>query len=271
MSLNRIVIFILLIVILVGTLFPLLWMFYSSLLSKSTVLVSLGGVLKQPLTLKNYGEVFSQAPFGRFFFNSMFVAVVVTFGNLIFCAMVGYALARREFPFKRSLFLSILLVLMVPAHILIIPLFVLINKIGWYDTYWALIVPWLVNPLGIFLMRQYIQTLPPDLEEAARLDGAGEFRVLFGIVMPLCKPALAVVAIQVFLQNWNSFLFPFILTTSESMRTVPVALALYQGYQRIDWPHLFAASGLSTLPILAVFLLFQRQIVSGLTAGALKQ
>ncbi len=271
MKFSKIGLFILLIVILAGTLFPLLWMFHSSLVEKSTSVTNLTESFQQSLTLKNYQEVFRQAPFGRFFFNSIFVAVMVTLGNLIFCSMVGYALARKSFHLKRGLFLSILLVLMVPVHILIIPLFILINKLGWYDTYWALIIPWLVNPLGIFLMRQYIQTLPADMEEAARIDGAGEFRILFRIVMPLCQPALAVVAIQVFLQNWNSFLFPFILTSSESMRTVPVALALYQGYQSIDWPHLFAASGLSTLPILAMFLLFQRQIVSGLTAGALKQ
>jgi len=271
MKFGKIGLFILLFIMLAGTLFPLVWMIYSSLLPKIASLSRFSDLFGQALTLQNYKEVFWQAPFGRFFFNSVLVATVVTLGNLLFCSMVGYALARKVFRFKKGLFLSVVLVLMVPAHILIIPLFVLINKLGWYDTYWALMVPWLVNPLGIFLMRQYIQTLPADLEEAARIDGAGEFRILFRIVMPLCKPALAVVAIQVFLQNWNSFLFPFILTNSESMRTVPVALALYQGYQSIDWPHLFAASGLSTLPILAMFLFFQRQIVSGLTAGALKQ
>ena len=271
MKVSRVGIFLLLLVILAGTLFPLLWMLYSSLLPKSVSLASLSDLFKPEITFKNYQEVFSQAPFGRFFLNSIIVAVSVTLGNLLFCSLVGYAFARKIFPFKRSLFISVLLVLMIPAHILLIPLFILINKLNWYDTYWALIVPWLVNPLGIFLMRQYIQVLPADLEEAARIDGAGEFRILFQVVLPLCKPALAVVAIQVFLQNWNMFLFPFIFTSSESMRTVPVALALYQGYQSIDWPHLFAASGLSTLPILALFIFFQRQIVSGLTAGALKQ
>lgn len=271
MKIEKLLVFILLLVLLAGTLFPLIWMIYSSLLGRSFSLAGVTDLFQGGLTFRNYSEVFSQAPFGRFFLNSIFVAGVVTIGNLLSCSMVGYALARKRFPFKKGLLFSVLLVLMIPAHILIIPMYLLINKLGWYDTYWALIVPWLVNPLGIFLMRQYIQTLPHDLEEAARIDGAGEFKILFKVVMPLCKPALAVVAIQVFLQNWNMFLFPFILTSSESMRTVPVALALYQGYQNIDWPHLFAASGLSTLPILAVFLFFQRQIVSGLTAGALKQ
>jgi multiple sugar transport system permease protein len=140
-----------------------------------------------------------------------------------------------------------------------------------YDTYWALILPFLVNPIGIFLVRQYINTLPTSMEEAARIDGAGEFKIVFKIVMPLCKPALAVLAIQVFLTNWNSFLFPFILTSSETVRTLPVGLALYQGHQAIDWPHLMAGSSLAVIPVLIVFLLFQRHIVSGITAGAVKQ
>ncbi len=270
-KLSRIVLFVFLIIILLGTLFPLIWMFYSSLFPQSISLVSFSEIFKQKFTLQNYAEVFSQIPFGKFLFNSVFVAVIVTFGNLLFCSLVGYAFARKSFRFKRSLFFSVILVLMIPVHILIIPLFILIKFLGWYDTYLALIVPWLVNPLGIFLMRQYIEILPKDLEEAARLDGAGEFKILFRVVLPLCKPALAVVAIQVFLANWNSFLFPFILTSSENMRTIPVALALFQGYQTIDWPHLFAASGLATLPVLILFLFFQRQIVAGLTAGALKQ
>jgi len=128
-------------------------------------------------------------------------------------------------------------VIMIPAHIIIVPLFLIIKWLGWYDTYLALIVPWMVTPLGVFLMRQYIQSLPRDLEDAARIDGAGDFKILFSIVMPLCRPALAVLGIQVFLTTWNSFLFPFILTSSQKMRTLPVALALYQGYQTIDWPH----------------------------------
>ncbi len=228
-------------------------------------------LLPKELTLKNYQEVWGSGPFLRFFLNSLIVAVFVTLGNLIFCTMVGYVFARRRFVFKNFLFLSVILVLMIPAHIVIVPLFILIKKLGWYDTYLALIIPWLVNPLGIFLMRQYIQNLPKELEDAARIDGAGDFKILFRIVMPLCKPALSVLAVQVFLLNWNSFLFPFILTSSEKMRTLPVALALYQGYQTIDWPHLMAASTICALPVIILFLFFQRQIISGITAGALKQ
>jgi ABC-type glycerol-3-phosphate transport system permease component len=268
---KRIILFLILLLVLLGMLFPLYWMMASSFSLKASSILKISDLLPHEFTLKNYIDVWSYGPFPRFFFNSLFVAIMVTWGNMIFCLMVGYAFARKIFPFKNILFLSVIVVLMIPVHILIVPLFLIIKNLGWYDTYFALIVPWLVNPLGIFLMRQYIQALPRDLENQARIDGAGEFRILFQIVAPLCKPALAVLAIQVFLVNWNSFLFPFILTSSEKMRTLPVALALFQGYQTIDWAHLFAASSLSALPVIIMFLFFQRQIIAGLTAGAIKK
>jgi multiple sugar transport system permease protein len=261
----------LLIVPLTGALFPLYFMLVHSLKEPSLATLRFKDLLPLGLTLRNYVDIFSSGPLGIFILNSLLVALAVTAGNLLFCTMVGYAFARRRFPLKEPLFASALLVLMIPAHIIIIPIYILINRFGWYDTYLALIVPWLVNPLGIFLMRQYIENLPEEIEEAARLDGAGDFKILFKIVMPLSKPALAVLGIQIFLTNWNSFLFPFILTASERMRTLPVALALYRGYQTIDWSHLFAGTALSALPVILAFLLFQKQIVSGLTAGALKQ
>ncbi|KPL03715.1 MAG: ABC transporter permease [candidate division Zixibacteria bacterium SM1_73] len=270
-STKRILLFLILVFVLIGMLFPMYWMIASSFSSEASSILEISDLLPKGLTLRNYIDVWSYGPFPRFFFNSLFVASMITLGNIIFCLMVGYAFARKTFRFKNVLFLSVIMVLMIPVHILIVPLFLIIKNLGWYDSYFALIVPWLVSPLGIFLMRQYIQSLPRDLENQARIDGAGEFRILFQIVAPLCKPALAVLAIQVFLVNWNSFLFPFILTSSEKMRTLPVALALFQGYQTIDWPHLLAASSLSALPVIIVFLFFQRQIISGLTAGAIKR
>jgi len=267
---SSIVIFIILLILLAGMLFPMYWMVKTSFSETSGSIISLKDLTPLPLSLKNYKDLWMWGPFLRYFINSLIVASLVTLGNLIFCLMVGYAFARRRFFLKNLLFLSVILVIMIPAHIIIIPLFLLIKFFGWYDTYLALIMPWLVTPLGVFLMRQYIQSLPKDLEDAARIDGAGDFRILFSIVMPLCKPALAVLGIQVFLVNWNSFLFPFILTSSQKMRTLPVALALYQGYQTIDWPHLMSASTISALPVIILFLFFQRQIISGLTTGALK-
>lgn len=262
--------YLLLIGLLAVMVFPLVWMFRVSLMSAGGS-IDMKQIFNVDFTLTNYRDLFAAHNMGRYLFNSLFVGVTVTVGNILFCFMVAYALARYRYLCNKLLFVSVILVLMIPAHILIIPLYVLMVKSGIYDTYWALILPWLVNPIGIFLVKQYIESIPPSMEEAARLDGAGELRILLRIVMPLCKPALAVLAIQVFFTNWNSFLFPYILTSSDNVRTLPVGLALYQGYQAIDWQHLMAGSAIAVVPILILFIIMQRQIVSGITAGAIKQ
>lgn len=256
--------------ILVVMVFPLLWMFRVAFMAAGDS-IALDAMVSSSWTLSNFADLFSQANLGRALFNSIFVGGVVTLGNILFCFMVAYALARFTTLTNKMLFVTVLLVLMIPMHIVIIPLYLLCLKAGIYDSYWALILPWLVNPIGIFLVKQYIESIPPSMEEAARIDGASEIRILFRVVMPLCRPALAVLAIQVFFTNWNSFLFPFILTSSEELRTLPVALAHYQGHQAIDWQHLMAGSTVAVLPVLLLFLVMQKQIVSGITAGAIKQ
>ncbi|MFQ5500530.1 MAG: carbohydrate ABC transporter permease [Candidatus Zixiibacteriota bacterium] len=250
--------------------FPMLWMFRVSLMPPGSS-IALSEMFGTRLTMSNFGDLFSTLNMGQYLFNSIAVAVVVTAANILFCFMVAYALARFRSLFNKLLFFSAITVLMIPAHVIIIPLYVICLKTGIYDSYWALILPWLVNPIGIFLLKQYIEAIPPAMEEAARVDGAGDFTVLFSIMMPVCRPVLAVLAIQVFVTNWNSFLFPFILTSRESLRTLPVALALFQGHQAIDWQHLMAGASVAVLPILILFVVLQRQIVSGITAGAIKQ
>lgn len=264
------ILWILMLTVLIGMLLPLWWMLFgafSESFDSGSLWKNLSGY---SITLDNFKSILSVKNFGRSIINSAIVGTAVTAGNAIFCLMVGYAFARYRFIGKKLLFITVAGVLMIPVHIIIIPLFLLINKLGWYDTYAALIVPFLVNPLGILLLAQYIRELPVDLEEAARIDGAGELRILFSIVMPMCKPVLAVLAVQIFMTNWNAFLMPFILTSSDSMRTLPVMLALLQGYQQINWPQLFAASTISVIPVILVFLVFQKRIVSGIVAGALK-
>lgn len=258
-----------LVAILAIMIFPLLWMFRVSLLGPGGI--GFDRLASTALTLTNYTDLFESSGMGRYLFNSTLVAVVVVGGNILFCFMVAYTLARYRSLSNRLLFVSVIMVLMIPVHIVIIPMYVLMVNTGLYDTYFALILPWLVNPIGIFLVKQYIESIPPSMEEAARIDGAGEFRVLFQVVMPLCKPALAVLAIQVFFTNWNAFLFPFILTSSDELRTLPVGLALLQGHQAIDWQHLMAGSSIAVLPVLVLFAFLQRQVVSGITAGAVKQ
>lgn len=251
-------------------LFPLAWMFRVGFMSPVDGL-GVTALTTAGWTFQNFRDLFTQASLGWALFNSILVGGLVTIGNILFCFMVAYGLARYHTITNKVLFASVLIVLMIPMHIVTIPLYLLCLKTGLYDTYWVLILPWLVNPIGIFLVKQYVESIPPSMEEAARVDGAGELTVLFRVVMPLCRPALAVLAIQVFFTNWNSFLFPFILTSRESLRTLPVALALYQGHQAVDWPHLMAGSTVAVVPILIVFLFMQRQIVSGITAGAVKQ
>jgi multiple sugar transport system permease protein len=166
---------------------------------------------------------------------------------------------------------TILGVLVVPQQVIMIPLYRLIAEFGWINSYWSLIVPWLVTPFGVFLVKQYIEAMPSEIEDAARIDGAGDWHILFKVVLPLARPVLTVLAIYVFLSQWNSFLFPFLFTNDEAHRTLPVGLAFYLGKQSIDWGHLMAGASIAALPVLGLFVLFQRRIIEGLTAGALKE
>lgn len=253
-----------------GMIFPLASMVLISLREHSQSYAGIFDLLRAPTSLQNYIDAFSSDTFGMYFVNSLLVALAVTIGNVIFCLMVGYGFARKEFRGKQLLFASVLGVLMIPPQVVMIPLYRMMVYFGWINTYFALIIPWLVTPLGIFLVRQFVVGLPQDIEDAARIDGAGEWRILFRIVMPLCKPILTVLAIYTFLSNWNSFLYPFLFTNDEAHRTLPVGLAFYQGKQSIDWGHLMAGASISAAPVLVLFILFQRHIIQGLTAGALK-
>jgi len=256
--------------VLVVMAFPLVWMFRVSLMEIGAP-ISIENLFQSAFSIAAYRQLFEGTNTLWYLFNSVFVGLTVTLGNILFCFMTAYGLARFKSIANKLLFASVIIVLMIPSHILIIPLYLLTLKAGIYDSYGALILPWLVSPIGIFLVKQYIENLPASMEEAARIDGAGELRILFQIVMPLCKPAMAVLAIQVFFTNWNSFLFPYILTSKDSLKTLPVGLANLQGHQAIDWQQLMAGSSLAVIPILILFIIMQRQIVSGITAGAIKQ
>lgn len=225
----------------------------------------------KPWTFLNYKDVLVSGFFGRYFFNSLFITLVVVFGNLLFAPMVGYAFARKNFPGKEPLFLLVLGSLMIPPQLFMVPVFLLMKQFQWLNSYWALTIPSLVIPFNIFLMRQYISAIPPSLEDAARIDGAGELQIFVRIVLPLSKPALAVVGINTFIGSWNTFLYPFLLTNTPEMRTLPVGLALYKNLQGVDWVHLLAGASLTALPVILVFLFFQRYIIAGLTAGPVKK
>jgi len=260
-----------LILVAIGMIFPMFWMLLLSLKSYPEGTSSFIELFQSEWTLRNYIDTFSTDRFDLYFLNSIIVALFVTAGNVLFCLLTGYALARREFRFKGLILASVLGVLIIPSHVIMIPLYRMMVEFGWLNTYYSLIIPWLVSPFGIFLVRQYVLSLPSDMEDAARIDGASEFYLIFKIVMPLCKPILTVLAIYIFLGNWNSFLFPFLFTNQEAYRTLPVGLTFYMGKQSIDWGHLMAGAAISALPIIIIFILFQKQIIKGLTAGALKE
>ncbi|MEP7234696.1 MAG: carbohydrate ABC transporter permease [Ignavibacteriota bacterium] len=252
------------------TFFPLLWMILLSISDNPSSGSTLTELFGKGFTLNNFSDILSSDSYGTYFLNSLLVSSVVALGNCILCLYVAYAFARMEFRFKRSLFASVLIVLMVPVYVVMIPLYREIVVFGWINSYFALIVPFIVSPIGIFLLRQYISELPVELEEAARIDGASLFHILHKIIFPLAKPALVVLFLYQFLNIWNAFLFPFLFTNTQSMRTLPVALTFFQGKQSVDLGHLMAGAGLSALPVLLLFAVFQKKIIAGLTAGAVK-
>lgn len=268
---TRWIVNIILIVVAIGMMFPLFYMLVLATREFPEQYATFGEMLAAPTIVSNFVDTWRSDNFLLYFANSFFVAMCVTVGNVLFCLFVGYAFARKKFRGKAILFATILGVLIIPPQVIMIPLYRLMAELGWINTYWALIIPWLVTPFGVFLVRQYIENLPMGIEDAARLDGAGEWYIVLRIVMPLTRPVLTVLAIYVFLSNWNSFLFPFLFTNDEAHRTLPVGLAFYLGKQSIDWGHLMAGASISAVPILILFALFQKRIIEGLTAGALKE
>jgi multiple sugar transport system permease protein len=248
---------------------PFLWMVAISIAPGAGE--SLGRALRGPWGLANYQALFGSANVARYVLNSAIVAAAVVALNVVTAALVGYVLARRRVPGDKVWMLGILATLMLPKQVLMIPLYLVLARLHLLDSYGALILPFAVDAFSIFLVRQYVLSLPVELEEAARVDGASDWSIFLEVVVPLLKPVLAVVAIQSFLTNWNSFLFPLIFVDSDRLRTLPVGLALLgQTEHSVDWGFMMAGSTLASLPVLAVFVAFQRQILSGILAGAEK-
>lgn len=227
-------------------------------------------LLPLPPGLASFYDLWQVGPFHRYIFNSAFTAIMVVLANLLFCSMGAYPLARMRFPGRDTIFYLILATLMIPFEVTLIPAFTIISKLQWIDTYQALIVPAAVSPFGIFLMRQAFLTIPRELEEAARIDGAGDFRIYWQVMLPLAAPSLATVAIFTFVAEWNSLLWPVIVLKSQEMQTLPIAITFLDSNFYGGWRQIAAGSVLSILPILAVFLAAQRYFISGLTTGSLK-
>jgi len=249
---------------------PFLWMLSSSLKPASEIFANPPILISPNFTLNNYQEVFRQAPFERYMFNSFFVAITVTLSALLLHSMAGYALARLDFPGKRLIFMGIIATLMIPFYTILIPLALLVRELGWINTYWALIVPAIPHAFGIFWLRQFFLGIPTELEEAARIDGASRLVVFFRIALPLARPVLAALSVFFFLANWDSFLWPLIATNRPDMRMVQVGIQSFTGEHGSAWELIMAASVIAILPTLALFFGLQRFIVASVKMTGLK-
>ncbi|HZW99918.1 MAG TPA: carbohydrate ABC transporter permease [Trueperaceae bacterium] len=248
--------------------FPFVWMLLSSFKDAREVLSP--GIWPSRFTLVNYVEVITRTSFPRWFLNSLIVATATTASVLLLCSLVGYVLARLRFPGKNLIFILILSTLMIPTEMLVIPWYVISSRFDWINTYWGLIFPGLIPGFGVFLMRQFFQTVPRDLFDAGRIDGVSEPGLFFRIGLPLVGPGLAALGIFSFIGNWNAYLWPLIAGQSPSMRTVPVGISLFSGEAGAAWHLIMAASSLAIVPVLIVFVLLQRQIIEGVVLSGIK-
>jgi ABC-type glycerol-3-phosphate transport system permease component len=252
-------------------LLPIFWMV-------STSVKSLANVFTLPIewwpaqpNWQNYADAWNQNPFGRYFLNSAIVATATAGINVLLSGFAGYALAKFSFFGKQAIFLCILATLMLPIEVLMVPTFVLVKNLNWLDSYQSIIIPGAANAFGVFLMRQTMLHVPDALLDAARIDGAGEVRIYFQIVMPLLWPAVLTLALLEFRESWDSFVWPLIVISQNSMRTVSIGLSLFQQENMTNYNQLMAMSTLAMLPMLVLFFFFQRSFIQGITSSGIKE
>lgn len=247
---------------------PFVYMLSTSL--KENAEVYQLSLLPRSPTLANYRRLTAASGFPRWFLNSLVIAVLTTLSVLVFDSLVGYTLAKFRFRGRRLVFLAILSTLMVPTEMLVLPWYVMSKNLGWLDTYWGIMFPGMMTGFGTFLMKQFFESVPDELLEAARVDGLGEFRIWWRIAMPLVGPALSALAIFTFLGNWTAFLWPLISTTNRDLYTLPVGLASFSGEFQREWEMVMAGASVATLPMLLVFIVLQKYIVRGVMLSGLK-
>jgi len=245
-------------------LLPFLWMIATSFMDELEVFRFPPRLVPESLRWENYVGALTTRPFGRYFLNSFVFASAVVVGQLFTAATAGYAFAKFDFRGRDRLFMLYLSTMMVPAVVVLIPRFLLVDALGWIDTYGGLISTELVSVWGIFLMRQYFRSVPRELEDAARIDGAGPWRVFWTISLPLAKPALATIGLFAFIDAWKNLLWPLVVTRSMTMRTVEVGIASFHGTFVMNWPYQMAAAVTAVIPIVILFFLTQRYFVQGI-------
>ncbi|MCL4425673.1 MAG: carbohydrate ABC transporter permease [Firmicutes bacterium] len=249
---------------------PYLWMITTSL-KPLKLTFSPPYLLPVWFQWENYRAAWEAAPFARYYLNSAIMAAAIAIGQVLGGAMAAYAFDRLNFRFKEPLFLLFLGTLMIPFHLQVIPSYLIIQRLGWLNTYAGLIIPRLISAFGVFLMRQFFRTIPRELDEAAMIDGCGRLCILFRILLPVARPAVTALGLFAFLFGWNDFLWPLIVTTDPNMQTIQVGLATFYGKYGTQWVYLMAGTVTSTLPVLGLFILAQRWIIEGVTMGSLKE
>lgn len=251
-------------------LFPILWVLLSSFKFQSELFTVPLRLLPSKWTFSNYVAAVRQGNFLQYFSNTVFVSVTATLITVVINLMAGYALAKYRFPGREAIFTIMLATLMIPLQVIMVPIFLQLKALGLLNSLWGIIIPPAATPTGIFLARQYLQTLPDSLIEAARIDGAGELFIFRKVIVPLARPVLATIAIFSFMWRWNDYLWPLIVITDNKKQTMQQALANFVGQLQINWSSLLAMTTIAVIPMIIVFLLFQRHFMSGITTGAVK-
>ena len=250
---------------------PYIWMISTSLKDKGELFAYPPTWIPQAWRFQNYVDAWNAAPFGRYFLNSVFVAVAVTIGQLITCSLAAFAFARMNFKGKNFMFALFLTTTMISTQVTLVPSYLVLKNLHWLDTYQGLIVPFLASAFGVFMLRQQFMTLPRDLEDAAKLDGCGRLRFLWEIVLPLSKPMLASQALFAFMGNWNSYLWPLVVTTSKNMRTLQIGLRYFVSQEGgTQWGLFMAATVFVSLPVVIFYFIIQKSFVEGIAATGLK-
>lgn len=269
---KKTILYIVLLSLAVIFLFPFLWMVLSALKTDVQIFSYQAKFLPNPPVWKNFITAWKYIPLGRYYLNSIFVSGVIALSQVLTSAMAGYVFARLFFPYKNTIFILYLGTMMIPTQVTIIPLFMVMRRLGLIDTYAALILPFLAYPYGAFLLKQFFSTIPADLEDAARIDGYSRFRILFSIIMPLSKPALITLAMLSFMWSWNSFFWPLVVTNTSSKYTIQVGLAMLKNELAMsaEWSMLMAATVITVLPVLIFLIITQKYIIKGISLTGLK-
>lgn len=251
-------------------LYPFIWMLVTSFKAEADIVAYPPRLFSGSFGFDSYRDIWKRIPFMKYYRNTIIFSVLVTCVSLLFDTMAGYAFARMKFPGKNIMFLLVMGTMMIPFQVIMVPLFVEVYKIGLINTYLGLLLPRATNAFGIFMMRSFFISLPKGLEEAGRIDGAGELRIFAKIMVPLCKPAVVSLFIFHFMYQWNDLLYPLLLTTDENMKTLPAGLATFMGTHVVEYGIIMAGACLSLLPILVAYLFAQKQFVQGIAMTGMK-